>query len=614
VAPRVKKGGASLPGSLASAPDRDRQRSARHPRFRLAPGNLLAIALLVAVYSALLWFLLPQKHAAIFQQFAGIESAALGAALLLRLGSERLAAVTFVAASWVVIIVTLLPVGGLEGSGYLGAAVLIVFAGLALGIWEAVAVAAATLAAGAAMAVVLGGSPAVSSMTPSAAAAAWAAAATSYALILVLVRVAVSDISGAVGSLRGELARRQATEVALRASESRLGESLSLLRATLDSTADGILAVDSEGRVVGHNQKFLDLWRIPSELARAENDEKLLGYVLGQLRDPDEFIAKVRHLYGDSEAVSFDVLEFVDGRVVERYSQPQKIEGRTVGRVWSFRDVTERRRNELARHRLEEELFRSQRLEALGRLAGGIAHDFNNILTAIMSYTELALLDVADRPEVAESLGAVLTASQRARNLVTQVLAFSRTRANERIPLSLKVPVAEAVRLLKSTLPGTIQVAMETAGDDLVVLADPAQIHQVVTNLGVNAGHAMEESGGRLVVRLQSAIVADFDQMPVPGLTAGPHMVLTVSDTGPGMDPTVLDRIFEPFFSTKSPGKGTGLGLSVVHSMVRNHGGGIAVDSTPGSGTTFNVYLPAHRGIDESAPPPAGSGAAGQTR
>jgi signal transduction histidine kinase len=607
----VKKGGPPLPDSHASAPDRDRQPSVWHPRFRLAPGNLLAIALLVAVYSAILWFLLPPKHPAIFQQFAGIESAALGAALLLRLGSERLAAVTFVAASWVVIIVTLIPVGGLEGSGYLGAAVLIVFAGLALGTWEAVAVAVATLGAGAAMAVVLGGSPAVSAMAPSAAAAAWAAAATSYALILILVRVAVSDISGAVASLRDELARRQATEEALRGSESRLGESLSLLRATLDSTADGILAVDSEGRVVGHNQKFLDLWRIPAELARAGNDENLLGYVLGQLRAPDEFITKVRHLYGDSEAVSFDVLEFLDGRVVERYSQPQKIEGTTVGRVWSFRDVSERRRNELARHRLEEELFRSQRLEALGRLAGGIAHDFNNILTAIVSYTELALLDVADRPEVAESLGAVLTASQRARHLVTQVLAFSRTRANERIPLRLKVPVTEAVRLLKSTLPGTIQVAMETAGDDLVVLADPAQIHQVVTNLGVNAGHAMEKSGGRLVVRLQSALVADFSQKPAPGLAAGPHMVLTVSDTGPGMDSTILDRIFEPFFSTKSPGKGTGLGLSVVHSMVRNHGGGIAVDSTPGSGTTFNVYFPAHRGIDEPAPP-AGSEATGR--
>jgi signal transduction histidine kinase len=261
---------------------------------------------------------------------------------------------------------------------------------------------------------------------------------------------------------------------------------------------------------------------------------------------------------------------------------------------------------------LEEELFRAQRLEALGRLAGGIAHDFNNILTAVVSYTELALLDVEDRPEVVENLGAVLTASQRARHLVTQVLAFSRTRANERIPLSLRASVAEAVRLLKSTLPGTVQIDMETAGEDLVVLADPAQIHQVVTNLGVNAGHAMEESGGRLEVRLQSAVVADFSPMPAPGLSAGPHMVLTVTDTGPGMDPATLDRIFEPFFSTKSPGKGTGLGLSVVHSMVRNHGGGIAVDSTPGSGTTFSVYFPAHHGVEDPAPP-AGSAATGRT-
>jgi len=451
--------------------------------------------------------------------------------------------------------------------------------------------------------VLLGGSPAVSSMPPSAAAAAWAAAATSYILILILVRVAVSDISRAVGSLRQELIRREATELALRASEARLSESLSLLRATLDSTADGILAVDAEGRVVGRNQKFVDLWRIPAELAESGDDEKLLGYVLGQLRDPDGFLAKVRQLYGDSEVVSFDVLEFLEGRVVERYSQPQKIGGTTVARVWSFRDVSERRRNEIARRRLEEELFRVQRLEALGRLAGGIAHDFNNILTAVVSYTELALLDVADRPEVVECLGAVLTASQRARNLVNQVLAFSRTRANERIPLSLKAPVAEAVRQLKSTLPDSVQVAMETTGEDLVVLADPAQVHQMVTNLGVNAGHAMEQSGGRLIVGLQSTMVPEFAPVPATGLAAGPHMVLTVSDTGPGMDPRILDRIFEPFFSTKSPGKGTGLGLSVVHSMVRNHGGGITVESTPGSGTIFSVYLPAHRGVEQVAAP-----------
>ncbi len=344
--------------------------------------------------------------------------------------------------------------------------------------------------------------------------------------------------------------------------------------------------------MVGHNQKFLDLWRIPPELARARDDERLIAYVLDQLRDPRSFTEKIRQLYAQHHGVSFDVLEFLDGRLYERYSQPQMRDGEPVGRVWSFRDVTDRRRAEVTRRRLEEELFQAQKMEALGRLAGGIAHDFNIILTAIVSYTEIARLDAGDQPAILESLDEVLRAGKRARDLVNQILIFSRTRAQERVPLRLRPVVAEALQLLGSSLPRGLQWSFEPVGEDLVVLADPTQVHQVVMNLGINAGQAMGRGEGRLTVRLEPGTVAAGAAAPAAGLAPGDYMVLTVQDDGPGMDAPTVARIYEPFFSTKAPGKGTGLGLAMVHTIVRNHHGGIEVESVPGGGTTFRVYFP----------------------
>jgi len=276
-------------------------------------------------------------------------------------------------------------------------------------------------------------------------------------------------------------------------------------------------------------------------------------------------------------------------------------------------DITARKQSEAARAALEEQLRQTQKLEALGQLAGGIAHDFNNILTGIVAYTELALLDLGRTDEVRRHLGAVRSASDRARDLVRQILTFSRRQPPERSPLRLGGVVSEALRLLRSSIPATI--AIDEAVDPVapVVLADKSQVHQVVMNLGTNAAHAMRGRPGRLTIGLEGVTVGPGGMAGAPDLAPGRYARISVTDTGHGMDETTLRRIFEPFFTTKPPGEGTGLGLAVVHGIVREHQGTVAVHSRPGEGTRFEVYLPEHVApvAEEAAPRlelPAGNG------
>lgn len=253
--------------------------------------------------------------------------------------------------------------------------------------------------------------------------------------------------------------------------------------------------------------------------------------------------------------------------------------------------------------KLERELRQAQKMEAIGTLAGGIAHDFNNILMAISGYTQLASAGVEDGTAVKRHLDQVLLASSRAKDLVKQILTFSRLTEQERRPLSVGSILKEALKLLRSSLPSTIEIRQEilaTTEQD-TVLADPTQIHQVVMNLCTNAAHAMRVHGGRLTVGLSHFAAGDTRRSRFPGLAAGPHLCLTVTDTGHGMDAAVKERIFDPYFTTKGSGEGTGLGLAVVQGIVRGHGGMISVDSEPGQGTTFNVFLPqiAHEIVHE---------------
>ena len=250
-----------------------------------------------------------------------------------------------------------------------------------------------------------------------------------------------------------------------------------------------------------------------------------------------------------------------------------------------IRDITERKR-------LETQLRQAQKMQAIGTLAGGIAHDFNNILSAILGYAELALDEVEQGSAVWNDLQGTLTAGRRARDLVQQILAFSRQTELARTSIQLHLLVEEALALLRAALPSTITIRPIIDRNAGAVLADPTQMQQVLINLCTNAAHAMREAGGVIEVRLEPIEVAVDAPAISPDLKAGAYVRLTVQDTGHGMEPEILERIFEPFFTTKSMGEGTGMGLAVVHGIIANHGGAITVESTPGQGSTFAVYLP----------------------
>ncbi|MGB8958438.1 MAG: PAS domain S-box protein [Candidatus Aminicenantales bacterium] len=279
--------------------------------------------------------------------------------------------------------------------------------------------------------------------------------------------------------------------------------------------------------------------------------------------------------------------------------------GRAINYLAVERDVT----REL---RLQQHLRQVQKLEALGTLAGGIAHDFNNILNPIFISTELLLLESSLDPSDRRQLEITLKAAERGRDLVRQIIAFSRQKEKDRKPSKAGPVVREAVRFLQVSLPSTVEIRADIGAERDVVLGDQAQIHQIVMNLCNNAAYAMREKGGILTVSLAGADVDPDLAAQVPGLKPGAYLRLTVSDTGTGMTPEVKERAFDPFFTTKRPGEGSGMGLAVVDGIVRDYGGAITVVSVEGKGSTFTVYLPlvaSEEPSSQAAPdgPPRGS-------
>ncbi len=260
-------------------------------------------------------------------------------------------------------------------------------------------------------------------------------------------------------------------------------------------------------------------------------------------------------------------------------------DGRVTGIILILLDVTK----EVA---LEEQTRQSQKMEALGTLAGGIAHDFNNILAAIVVNTEMALANEKDRGGSDQSLSSVLDAANRGKELVKQVLAFSRKQVPELKPIKLSAVVREALKFLRASLPATIEIRENIAPNSGVVLSDAIEIQQVLLNLGSNAAYAMRDQGGELTVELAAVKIDEAEAAQHPDLKPRPYVRLTVADTGHGIPPEILPRIFDPFFTTKLQGEGTGMGLAVVHAIVKRCGGAIAVRSQPGLGTTFSLFFP----------------------
>jgi PAS domain S-box-containing protein len=275
-----------------------------------------------------------------------------------------------------------------------------------------------------------------------------------------------------------------------------------------------------------------------------------------------------------------------------------------------MQDITSQKEIELEKESLKSRLLQAHKMEAIGTLAGGIAHDFNNILGVILGFAGMANDDAPPESRLSKDLDRILVAGNRARDLVKQILAFSRDSEIVRMVLSPQPILKEALKMLRATLPSTITIKEDISSDCGRLLADPTQLHQILMNLGTNASHAMEESGGTLTIELKTADQLPPDFAVALKLLPADFVELTVSDTGCGIPPAIIGRIFDPFFTTKEIGKGTGMGLSILYGIVHDYGGTITVSSEPGKGSSFHLYFPKSRSeassaaMDQQAIPP----------
>ncbi|MEE9497328.1 MAG: response regulator, partial [Desulfobacterales bacterium] len=352
---------------------------------------------------------------------------------------------------------------------------------------------------------------------------------------------------------------------------------------TFDTVPDLVAILDTNYRIVRVNKAMAD--RLG--LTPAECVGQTCYCAVHGMDEPPSFCPHAQLLKDGREHMVEVREERLGGDFIVSTSPIFDSEGHLTGSVHVSRDITERKM-------LEDKLRQAYKMEAIGTLAGGIAHDFNNILAAIIGYAEILGERFQLKSLEYEYLTQLLKAGGRARDLVKQILAFSRESVHELKPTQIKFPIKEALKLIRASLPSTIEIQQDIQGD-VTVLADPTQIHQVVMNLCTNAGHAMQENGGTLEVSLHDVEfgLGNGDLKSEIGLAPGPYVKLSVSDTGCGMPSHIINRIFDPFFTTKEKGVGTGMGLSVVHGIVESHNGGIYVRSEPGKGTTVDVFLPA---------------------
>lgn len=386
--------------------------------------------------------------------------------------------------------------------------------------------------------------------------------------------------------LCGSMVMRQrvCTDTALRESEARF-------RHLIEESIQGIL-IHRDDQVLFVNQAYADIfaYETPEAIYRLDTllsliapheRARLCGY------QNDRLARKEVPAHYEYQGVR------QDGSLVWLDMQVRVITWQGVPAIQStVFDISQRKRTEEERKHLEDQLHQMQKMEALGTLSGGIAHEFNNILAVIIGFTEMATYDLSATHPACRHLQTVLSAGKRAKDLVRQILAFSRPSDQERRPVQVALVIQEVLSLLRATLPTTIEIRQHCTGQEGLVLAHQSQLHQVVMNLCANAEYVMRETGGMLEVGLDVVDIAYGCTTPHRTLTPGSYVRLTIRDTGQGMTPEIIEHIFEPFFTTKSVGEGTGMGLAIVHGIVTGHGGAITVESTPGHGTTFTIYLP----------------------
>ena len=369
-----------------------------------------------------------------------------------------------------------------------------------------------------------------------------------------------------------------------------LHESEEHLRTVYETFPDSVTIINAEdGRCVDVNSAFtrltgwtteavigktaidLDIWHNP-------NEREKLTAAIAQNGKVENLEAKFR---------------LKDGSVITALMSAVLIQLKNKPHILTItRDISDLKSAQKEREQLKTQLIQAQKMEAIGTLAGGIAHDFNNILGAIIGYSEMALYDTKKDSMEHYNIDQVLSAGHRAKDLVKQILAFSRKSEQDKNIISLATIVAEALKLLRASLPTTIEIRQNIEPNLDAIFADPTQMHQVVMNLCTNSAHAMGDTSGILKVELHNVDLSVKKAAQYPELNPGPYVKLSISDTGQGMDSETLDRIFDPYFTTKEQDKGTGMGLAVVHGIIKGHGGVIQVQSKPGKGTRFDIFFP----------------------
>ena len=388
----------------------------------------------------------------------------------------------------------------------------------------------------------------------------------------------IRDANGKIIScleINTNITDRKRADEALRQSEHKY-------RTLFEDSRDAIYMTTREGEFLDVNQSALDLFGYTVEEMRGLDVRKIYANPedRGPFRQAIERHGSVRDYemkFRKKDGTEIDCLVTATVR--------QDDDGSILGYQGIIHDVT-------LRKCLQAQLQRAQKMEAIGTMAGGIAHDFNNILMPIIVNTQMALMDIPDGSPAQRLLEKVVKAGNRAKDLVSQILTFSRRAEQEREPVKMSILIKETLKLLSSTLPSTIKINEQIQATSDTVIADPIQIDQILLNLCTNAAHAMQHEGGVLEVSLTDIYLDSEAAATQPDLREGPYVRLTVSDTGHGMDPAVMQQIFDPFFTTKTQGEGTGMGLSTVLGIVKSHGGAIIVHSKPHEGSAFHVYLP----------------------
>lgn len=382
-------------------------------------------------------------------------------------------------------------------------------------------------------------------------------------------RSLLESISGQVGSIMLSII-----------SKTHFERSSSILKATLESSGDGIIVVDHQGRITMYNNSFKNMWKIPDSIMHSGSIQAVTEYISGKVINHEEFYARIKHIKANLKNKSYDIIELNNSQFFERYSQPQYMEGKIAGRVWNYRNITERVLREKEQEQLKLQLAHSQKMESLGRLSSSIAHDLNNLLSPILGYSEILLSKLSDieRKELRSSLKIIYDTAIRARDLTKKLLELGRKQEPDTRPININQIISSFVPILRKTIRDGIDLILELEEDIPPIKADIAQIEHVLLNLAINASDAIETNDrGQIFIRTYKSHINSI--------------CLEFADTGRGITNEIKERLFEPFFTTKK--NGSGLGLTIVYNIIRQHKGDIFIESSPGKGTAFYILLPA---------------------